>query len=91
MSSPQSANECVLVIGEEGGLIWCSPMCHGTISDSFKNAFDWLQRLSDSKPRYLTEGPWPQQPTCRRSRLVEKNSTRTQMMAISKERLPVRR
>ena len=37
------------------GLIWSSPMYHGTISGSFKNALDWLQLLGDRKPPYLTD------------------------------------
>ena len=37
------------------GLILSSPMYHGTISGSFKNALDWLQLLADSKPPYLTD------------------------------------
>ena len=36
------------------GLIWSSPMYHGTISGAFKNALDWLQLLSDRDPPYLT-------------------------------------
>ena len=37
------------------GLIWSSPMYHGTISGSFKNALDWLQLLSNRQPPYLTD------------------------------------
>jgi FMN reductase len=37
------------------GLIWSSPMYHGTISGSFKNAIDWLQFLADDTPPYLTD------------------------------------
>lgn len=37
------------------GLIWSSPMYHGTISGSFKNALDWLQVLSNREPSYLTD------------------------------------
>jgi FMN reductase len=35
------------------GLIWSSPLYHGTISGSFKNALDWLQILSRREPPYL--------------------------------------
>ena len=38
-----------------GGLLWSSPLYHGTISGSFKNALDWLQLLSDREPAYLTD------------------------------------
>src|SRR5881275_2782234 len=37
------------------GLLWSSPLYHGTISGSFKNALDWLQLLSDREPAYLTD------------------------------------
>ena len=35
------------------GVVWSSPMYHGTVSGSFKNALDWLQLLSDRDPPYL--------------------------------------
>lgn len=37
------------------GLIWSSPMYHGTISGSFKNALDWLHLLANRQPPYLTD------------------------------------
>jgi FMN reductase len=40
---------------EAEGLLWSSPLYHGTISGSFKNALDWLQVLSDRKPPFLTD------------------------------------
>ena len=40
---------------EADGLIWSSPLYHGTISGAFKNALDWLQLLSGRKPPYLTD------------------------------------
>jgi FMN reductase len=42
-------------IHEADGLIWSSPMYHGTISGSFKNALDWLQLLAKYDPPYLTD------------------------------------
>jgi len=42
-------------VGNANGLLWSSPLYHGTISGSFKNALDWLQLLSDRKPAYLTD------------------------------------
>jgi FMN reductase len=36
------------------GLLWSSPLYHGTLSGSFKNVLDWLQILSDRDPPYLT-------------------------------------
>src|SRR5579875_2496193 len=35
------------------GLLWSSPMYHGTISGAFKNALDWLYLLGDRDPPYL--------------------------------------
>ena len=52
---PESVQRMCRLIGEADGLIWSSPMYHGTISGSFKNALDWLQLLSDAKPPYLTD------------------------------------
>src|SRR5258708_632810 len=37
------------------GMLWSSPLYHGTISGSFKNALDWLQLLSDRQPAFLTD------------------------------------
>src|SRR5438105_5031150 len=37
------------------GMIWASPLYHGTISGAFKNAIDWLQVLSTRTPPYLTD------------------------------------
>ncbi len=37
------------------GLLWSSPLYHGTISGSFKNALDWLHILADHDPPYLTD------------------------------------
>ena len=37
------------------GLLWSSPLYHGTISGALKNALDWLHLLDDRKPPYLTD------------------------------------
>ena len=37
------------------GMLWSSPLYHGTISGSFKNALDWLQLLGTRQPAYLTD------------------------------------
>jgi FMN reductase len=37
------------------GMLWSSPLYHGTISGSFKNVLDWLQLLGDRRPAYLTD------------------------------------
>jgi FMN reductase len=45
---------CESVYGCDG-MLWSSPLYHGTISGSFKNALDWLQLLGDREPAYLTD------------------------------------
>ena len=52
---PAAALAFVQKVHAAHGLIWSSPLYHGTISGSFKNALDWLQLLSDAKPAYLTD------------------------------------
>jgi FMN reductase len=42
-------------IGDASGLIWSSPVYHGSISGAFKNALDWLELLSKRQPAYLTD------------------------------------
>lgn len=42
-------------VAEAEGMIWSSPLYHGTISGSLKNALDWLELLSPNKPPYLTD------------------------------------
>ena len=52
---PDSVLKLCDAVHEADGLIWSSPMYHGTISGSFKNALDWLQLLSNRTPSYLTD------------------------------------
>lgn len=40
---------------EADGLLWSSPLYHGTISGVFKNALDWLELLGERRPAYLTD------------------------------------
>jgi FMN reductase len=52
---PESVLKLCDAVHEADGLVWSSPMYHGTISGSFKNALDWLQLLSDRTPAYLSD------------------------------------
>ena len=52
---PDSVLKLVEAMYNADGLIWSSPMYHGTISGSFKNALDWLQLLSNRQPPFLTD------------------------------------
>jgi len=51
---PSVERLCTAVAGAQG-MLWSSPLYHGTISGAFKNALDWLQLLSDRDPPYLTD------------------------------------
>lgn len=51
--APESARRLADAVYEADGVVWSSPMYHGTVSGSFKNALDWLQLLGDRDPPYL--------------------------------------
>ena len=52
---PAGARELCDAVFTARGMLWSSPLYHGTVSGSFKNALDWLQLLSDRNPPYLTD------------------------------------
>ena len=54
MDIPEAARELCEAVSEAHGLIWASPLYHGTVSGAFKNAIDWLQLLWNHEPPYLT-------------------------------------
>ena len=54
-SVPAAARELCDAVFPAQGMLWSSPLYHGTISGAFKNALDWLQLLSDRKPAFLTD------------------------------------
>jgi len=54
-SVPAAAQELCDAVFAAQGMLWSSPLYHGTVSGSFKNALDWLQLLSDRNPPYLTD------------------------------------
>lgn len=53
--APQVVERLCQSVESADGLLWSSPLYHGTISGSFKNALDWLQLLSSREPAYLTD------------------------------------
>jgi FMN reductase len=55
VAPPPAALELAEAAFQAQGLIWSSPLYHGTISGSFKNALDWLQLLADKEPPFLTD------------------------------------
>ena len=52
--APESAKALAEAVHHADGLLWSSPVYHGTISGSFKNALDWLELLSGLEPPYLS-------------------------------------
>jgi FMN reductase len=55
--APAAAVELADAVHAADGLVWSSPMYHGTVSGAFKNALDWLELLSKRTPAYLTNKP----------------------------------
>lgn len=53
MSTPAAEAFATAVRGAQG-MIWCSPLYHGSVSGAFKNTIDWLEMLSGDDPPYLT-------------------------------------
>ena len=54
-NAPDSVRRLCEAIYEANGLLWSSPLYHGTISGVFKNALDWLELLGERRPAYLTD------------------------------------
>src|SRR4051812_624613 len=52
---PRSVTEFCDAVYHADGMIWSSPLYHGTISGAFKNCLDWLQLLNHRDPPYLTD------------------------------------
>lgn len=52
---PDSVRRLVEETRSADGMIWSSPLYHGTISGAFKNALDWLQLLAGDDPPYLAD------------------------------------
>ncbi len=55
--TPVGAVRLAEAVGQADGMIWSSPLYHGTVSAAFKNALDWLQLLADRDPPFLTDKP----------------------------------
>ncbi len=55
LEPPEAARSFADAVHGADGLLWSSPMYHGTISGSFKNALDWLQLLARREPPFLTD------------------------------------
>ncbi|MGH3328989.1 MAG: NADPH-dependent FMN reductase [Streptomycetales bacterium] len=55
MNPPTEAQTLAKAASKAQAMVWSSPMYHGSVSGSFKNAVDWLQLLSAHDPPYLTD------------------------------------
>ena len=55
MEAPPAAVELAEAACSAQGMIWSSPLYHGTISGVFKNAIDWLDLLRIQDPPFLTD------------------------------------
>lgn len=52
--APEQARELADAVRDAHGMVWSSPLYHGTVSGAFKNALDWFQLLARTDPPYLT-------------------------------------
>lgn len=52
--APPAARRLADAVAGAQGLLLSSPLYHGTVSGSFKNALDWLQLLGDRDPPFLS-------------------------------------
>ncbi len=55
LEAPPAAWEFVDAVAPAQAMVWSSPMYHGSVSGSFKNALDWIQLLARREPPYLTD------------------------------------
>ena len=52
--TPTAVQRFIDAVRSAHGMVWCSPLYHGSVSGAFKNTLDWLQLLSRDDPPYLT-------------------------------------
>lgn len=52
---PAEVQRLLDTVHEADGMIWSTPLYHGSVSGSFKNALDWLNPLGDREPPYLAD------------------------------------
>lgn len=51
----EAAQQLIEAAHRADGMVWSSPLYHGTISGALKNALDWLHLLDNRRPPYLTD------------------------------------
>jgi FMN reductase len=52
---PEQVHRFVDSVATAAGMVWSSPVYHGSMSGAFKNALDWLELLSKHEPPYLSD------------------------------------
>jgi len=55
LSETPAVRRFVETVYAADGMVWSSPLYHGTVSGAFKNALDWLELLKRREPAYLTD------------------------------------
>ncbi len=55
MQPPEAAVRLAEAVYGANGMLWSSPLYHGTVSGSFKNAVDWLDLLRSREPPFLAD------------------------------------
>jgi FMN reductase len=55
MEPPPVAVRLAEAVSQAHGMIWSSPLYHGSVSGAFKNAIDWLDLLRSCDPPFLTD------------------------------------
>ncbi len=52
---PAEVEQMLEVVQTADGMIWSTPLYHGSVSGAFKNALDWLNPLGKQDPPYLAD------------------------------------
>jgi FMN reductase len=55
MQAPEAATRLAEAACSSQGMLWSSPLYHGTVSGAFKNALDWLDLLRVQEPPFLKD------------------------------------
>lgn len=55
VNPPEMALRLAEAVADSCGMIWSSPLYHGTVSGAFKNAIDWLDLLRYRDPPFLAD------------------------------------
>lgn len=52
--STPAAEALMAAVRAAHGMLWCSPLYHGSVSGAFKNTVDWFEMLARDQPPYLS-------------------------------------